>query len=157
MKIQVRLFFTGCLFLLQATVLGQNVKLEIGDFARELDGKNYSTFQFVNSSYSRSRATIVFITSKPILLELTQSIPKLFKVKQEYTDVWVLGIADFDPQKIGVTDQKIITTFFQKIIKYRNDNDLPAYSMERLEEARYIINSKEEICKYIACRSRQPN
>jgi hypothetical protein len=141
-----------CLIFHAGISLGQNVKLEIADYSRKIDGKEYATFQFVRASYSFSRATLVFITSRPLFLELTQQVPQLFNIKQEYTDVWILGITDFDPKSVTSIDDKIISNFLQKIIKYRNDNDLPPYSLQQLEDNKIFISNKEDICKSISCR-----
>ncbi len=144
-----------CIIVFQATLCySQNVKIEIGDFAKKIDGKGYATYQFVNSSYSASRPTLVFITSQAVLLQLTTQIPNLFRIKQEFTDVWVLGIKDFNQTSISSTDQKIIDSFLLKIVKYRNDNDLAPFTFQRLNESKIFINSKDEICKFISCRKR---
>lgn len=135
--------------------LGQNIKLEIADYSKKIEGKEYATYQFVRSSYSYSRATLVIITSRSVFLEISNKIPNIFNNKQEYTDVWVLGISGFDSSIISDTDKKIIATFFQKIIKYRADNDLPPYSFQRLEENRIIIKNQKDLCRYISCGNRQ--
>jgi len=132
--------------------LGQNVKIEIADYHKVLDGKVYSTYQFANASYSYSRASVVFITSKSILLELSQKIPKLYMMKQEYTDVWILGIDNFDKNKISETDKNIIDLFFGSIIKYRNDNNLPPYTKESLQESLIFLGGTKELCNYIWCK-----
>lgn len=134
--------------------LGQNIKLEIADYSRKVEGKEYATYQFVRSSYSWSRATVVFITNRNVFLELTRKIPELYNIKQEYTDVWVLGITDFDQNHISEVEKTIISNFLHKIIKYRGDNDLPEYTFQRLEENKIFISMKEEICKFISCRNR---
>ena len=130
---------------------GQNVKIEIADYSKKLDGKEYSTYQFVNSSYSRSRATLVLITNKEIFLELSSKLPNIFKAKQEYTDVWVLGISNFDQKNITDIDKKIIQKFLEQIIKYRADNELPEYTLERLEADKLFIENKKEICQNLSC------
>jgi hypothetical protein len=119
-----------------------------------IEGKEYATYQFAHSSYSSSRATLVFITSKAILLELTSKVPDLFNIKQEYTDIWILGIKDLDKNIISEVDNKIISTFFQKIVKYRSDNDLPPYTLQRLENDKIFLATRDDICKFISCRKR---
>lgn len=131
--------------------IGQNVKIEIVDYNKVLEGKIYSTYQFANASYSYSRASIFFITSKSNLIELSQKIPKLYVMKQEYTDVWILGIDNFDKNKIAETEKNIIDLFFNSIIKYRSDNNLPPYTKERLQESLIFLKGTKELCKYIRC------
>jgi len=131
--------------------MGQNVKLEIADYHKVMDGKVYASYQFAKASYSHSRATIVFITSKSILSELSQKIPKYYGMKQEYTDVWILGIDEFNKNNISAIDKAIMDTFFTSIIKYRNDNGLPPYTKERLQESKIFLVDTKELCKYIRC------
>ncbi len=141
-----------CLIFHAGISFGQNIKIEIADYSRKIDGKEYATFQFVRASYSYSRATLVFITSRPLFLELTKQVPQLFNIKQEHTDVWILGITDLDLKNVTIIDDKIISSFLQKIIKYRKDNDLPPYSLQQLENNKIFISNKEDICKSISCR-----
>ena len=142
-----------CIYLLLqfGISFGQNVKIEIADYSRKLDGKEYSTYQFVSSSYSYSRPTLVLITNKEIFLDLSTKLPLLHQTKQEYTDVWVLGISNFDKKNISETDKKIIQKFLEQIIKYRADNNLPEYTLERLEADKLFIENKKEICQNLNC------
>ncbi|SDX91754.1 hypothetical protein SAMN05444338_11841 [Flavobacterium degerlachei] len=41
--------------------------------------------------------------------------------------------------------------FFQQIIKYRAENNLPPDTLERLETDKIIIENKNEICMYLMC------
>lgn len=145
------------LFLLFQTVVnfGQNVNIEIADYQRKIDDKVYSTYQFVKSSYSYSRSTIVFLTNKTTLFELSAELKNRLTPKQEYTDFWFLGIENFDSKKITETDQKIINLFLQNIIKYRKDNNLPDYIFERLNADKIYIERNDEICKYIICNKKK--
>jgi hypothetical protein len=145
-----KLIFLPILFAFTLCI-GQNVKLEIGDYHKVLGGKEYSTYQFANASYSHSRASVVFVTSKSILYELSQKIPKLYIMKQEYTDVWILGIDKFDKNNVSELDKNIIDLFFASIIKYRSDNDLPPYTREKLQESKIFLEGTKELCKYIRC------
>jgi len=58
-------------------------------------------------------------------MKLYHEIPPLYKAKQEYTDVYLLGIENFDLNNLTETDKKILDAFYDSIIKYRNDNGLP--------------------------------
>lgn len=148
-----KIIFTYLLFHV-GICIGQNVKIEIADYSKKLEGKEYSTFQFVSSSYSYSRATLVLITNKEIFLELSTKLPIIFKSKQEYTDVWVLGISNFDQKSISEIDKKIIQKFLEQIIKYRADNNLPEYTLERLEANKLFIENKKEICLNLSCKNK---
>lgn len=142
------------LFLLVQPFLcfAQNVKIEISDLLKKTNGREYGTFQFAHSSYSESRPTIVFITNRPVYLKSIDRIPKIFDgKKQEYTDVWVLGITGFDKDHISDSDNKIIEQFYAQITKYRADNELPPYSIESLKGLSIIISREDELCKYVRC------
>ena len=125
---------------------GQNVSIEISDHYRELDGKAYATYQFVSSSYSALRPTLVFITNKDLSFELLHKLSTLYKAKQEYADVWILGITSFNQKNISEVDKKIIEKFYRQIIKYRADNSLPTYTIENLEANKVFIDNKVETC-----------
>ena len=107
-----KIIFAYLLF--QASIsFGQNVKLEISDYHRKIDDKVYATYQLVNASYSYSRATIVFLTNKATLFDLSGKLQNLVRPKQEYTDIWILGIENFDSKNVTETDKKIIDLFLQ--------------------------------------------
>jgi hypothetical protein len=149
-----KLIFLFLLF--QTTVnFGQNVNIEIVDYHRKIDDKVYSTYQLVKSSYSYSRSTIVFLTNKTTLFELSGELKNRLTPKQEYTDFWILGIENFDSKEITETDQKIIDLFLQNIIKYRKDNNLPQYTFEKLNADKIYIERSDEICKYIFCSKKK--
>jgi len=118
---------------------GQNVKIEIGDYYCKIDDKVYATYQLVNASYSYSRPTIVFLTNKATLFDLSEKLQNRITPKQEYTDIWILGIENFDSKNITETDKKITNVFLQSIVKYRTDNSLPEYTFERLNVDKIFI------------------
>lgn len=139
------------LYFTSYNILAQNIKLEIVDYYKKIDSAEYGTYQFAQASYSFSRATLIFITSKETFIKLTTKIPSLFNKKQEYTDVWVLGIKGFDSKISSKYDSVIIEKFIQDIIKYRNDNELPPYSKERIEKSKIILSKADDICNYLIC------
>jgi hypothetical protein len=148
-----KLIFIYLLF--QAGIsFGQNVKIEISDYHRKIDDKVYATYQLVNASYSYSRPTIVFLTNKATLFDLSGKLQNLLSPKQEYTDIWILGIENFDSKNVTETDKKIIDLFLQNIMKYRADNSLPEYTFERLNTDKIFIERSDEVCKYIICKSK---
>jgi hypothetical protein len=149
-----KLIFIYILF--QAGIsFGQNVKIEIGDYHRKIDDKVYATYQLVNASYSYSRATVLFLTNKATLFELSAKLQNRITPKQEYTDIWILGIENFDSKNITETDKKIINVFLQNIIKYRADNSLPEYTFERLNTDKIFIEKSDEVCKYLICNKKR--
>ena len=147
-----KLIFTYLLFQV-GIVFGQNVKIEISDYHRKIDDKVYATYQLVNASYSYSRPTIIFLTNKETLFELSGKLQNRFNAKQEYTDVWVLGIENFDSKNIIEIDKKIIDLFLQNIIKYRKDNNLPEYTFEKLNADKIFIERSDDVCKYLICKN----
>ena len=149
-----KLIFTYLLF--QAGIsFGQNVNIEIGDYPRKIDDKVFATYQLVNASYSYSRSTIVFLTNKATLFDLSGKLKNRLTPKQEYTDIWILGIENFDSKNITETDNKIINLFLQNIIKYRADNSLPEYTFERLNADKIFIERSDEVCKYLICNNKK--
>jgi hypothetical protein len=105
--------------------------------------------------YSRSRATLPIITSRKTLLELSIFFPQLRGVYKEYTDFWILGIEDLDNKVLSGADKKIIELFYQTIIKYRVDSNLPAIPKDQLSDLTTFISAKSEICKYVTCRGKK--
>ncbi len=132
----------------------QNVKLEISNYHLKSDEKTYFTYQYANASYSGSRPTVVFVTNKDLLIKISSKLNDFYTVKQEYTDVWILGIEDFDGKNISESDKKIIDNFFQGIIKYRFDNSLPPFTKEQLNDNKIVVTNFDDICRYIFCRKR---
>lgn len=133
----------------------QNIKCEIIDYSKTLDGTEYSTCQYVNSSYSHSRPSILLIIDKKTFMEIYHKIPKLFLSKQEYTDIWILGIKDFNQANSSLdSNKKIINFFIEKILKYRYDNDLPIYEKSQLYSNAIYLNKSDELCNYLACKDR---
>ena len=144
--------FLPYLLILSATCTAQNVNIEIADLNKTLNDKQYATYQLVNASYSASRPTITIITTKQILISLAKSLKTQLKSKQEFTDIWILGIADFHKNEITESDKTIIQLFFNKINKYRIDNELVPYSMKVLDDNKIIIDKSDRICDYLNCK-----
>jgi hypothetical protein len=97
-----------------------------------LENKKFSNFQFADANYSGTRSILPIVTTKEIFLAFENSIPNLRGTKREYTDIWVLGINDFNVQSKSDLDNKINDEFYKQIEKYRYDNDLPPYSKNNL-------------------------
>jgi len=135
-----------------ANCFSQNIKCETIDYAKKIENKEYSTYQYVNASYSSSRPLLVIITDEENFKEIHLKIPSLFKFKQEYTDINLLGIKDFNVNNILIADDKIIHDFTQKIIKYRIDNDLPVYSENEIRAQIHYLEKPADICKFLICK-----
>ncbi|RTL10284.1 MAG: hypothetical protein EKK56_10235 [Flavobacteriaceae bacterium] len=144
--------FILILFNLQI-LFGQNVNIQISDYSLKHNGVEYSTYQFVNSSYSLSRPTLIILTNKDLFLNFSNELSNLYKSKQEYTDVWILGITNFNQNGITFQEKEVIKVFLKQIMKYRSDNNLPLYTLESLESEIVILKNKDEICKYLTCRN----
>lgn len=131
-------------------VFSQNVKCEITDYEKNIDNREYSTYQYVNSSYSYSRPLIILVTDKDTFMEVHQKIPMMFSYKQEYTDVYLLGIKNFNKDNIDVLDNKIIKIFIDDIVKYRINNNLPDSGSEYIvQQVNYLEN--KDLCKFLSC------
>lgn len=136
---------------LSTAIYSQNIKCEITDFVKSIDNKEYSTYQYINSSYSYSRPFIVLVTNQSVFFEVHQKIPKMFSSKQEYTDVYLLGINNFDKNNVNIHDEKIIKSFIDEIVKYRKYNNLPDSDYEyALSQINYLVD--KDICKFLICR-----
>ncbi|MDK2773341.1 MAG: hypothetical protein KYX68_14145 [Flavobacterium sp.] len=131
----------------------QNIKCEIIDYSKTLDGIEYSTYQYVNSSYSYSRPLMLLITDKKTFMEIYHKIPKLFLSKQEYTDIWILGIKDFNQVNSSLdSNKKIIDFFIERILKYRHNNGLPIYEKLQLYSNAIYLKNSDELCNYLVCK-----
>ena len=138
-------------FFLSTTIFSQNIKCEITDYVKNMDNREYSTYHYVNSSYSYSRALIIIVTSNNVFMDIHQKIPQMFLSKQEYTDVYLLGIKNFNKNNIDKLDEKIIKSFIDDIVKYRTNNNLPDNNFEYISsQVNYLEN--KDLCKFLICR-----
>ena len=144
--------FNMIFLLLSFKGISQNVKIEIVDYLKTIDGITYSTYQYANASYSYSRPLIIFIIDKGKFQKVYDNIPNIFRSKQEYTDVFILGIENFTRNNITQTDKKIIETFLDSIINYRNCNNLPIYTKELMYSELIYLDKLDNICKYLSCK-----
>ena len=141
---------------LSTIIFSQNIKCEITDYVKSIDNKEYSTYQYVNSSYSNSRPFIILVTSQDIFMKVHQKISMMFSSKQEYTDVYLLGINNFDKNNVNTHDDKIIKSFIDEIIKYRKYNNLPDSDYEyAFSQINYLVN--KDLCKFLICRKSKKN
>ncbi|WP_333808548.1 hypothetical protein [Flavobacterium sp.] len=148
-----KIIFLLILFKVQI-FFGQNVNIQISNFSLKHNEVEYSTFQFVNSSYSISRPTLVVLTNNDLFLKFSNELSSLYKFKQEYTDIWILGITNLSPNELTFQEKEVIDLFLKEIIKYRSDNNLSHYTLESLESEKIILRNKDEICKYLICKNK---
>lgn len=132
----------------------QNVKIEIVDYSKNIEGIEYSTYQYANASYSYSRPPIIFITDKVNFMKIYQKIPTLYLIKQEYTDVFILGINEFNNKKITEINKKIINEFLENIVKFRVCFNLPVYNKDEMYNTLNYIDKQDNLCNYLSCRNK---
>ena len=84
------------------------------------------------------------------MFDLSAQLPNLYKSKQEYTDVCILGLTNFNQKDISEINKKIINLFLNQIVKYRTDNNLPEINFQNLSDNKYFIEKKAEICHYFS-------
>ncbi len=148
MKKLIILFFSivyiGC--------FSQNVKCEMTDYVKKLDDKEYSTYNYVNASYSYSRPLLILVTDTEVFMKIHTKIPSLFSVKQEYTDINLLGIKGFNKDHISEIDNKIISIFIQNILRYRTNNNLPLLSEDEIQSQIKYLEKEKDICNVLICK-----
>jgi len=150
-----KIIITRIFFLLFfQNVFSQNVKIEIVDFLKSMEGVEYSTYQYANASYSHSRPPLIFITDKNNFMDIYTKIPDFFLTKQEYTDVFILGINKFNKKNLTEIDKKIIDDFLENIMKFRQCFNLPIYNKELMYTSLNYIEKEDNLCKYLSCRNR---
>ncbi len=140
------------LSIMSINCFSQNINCETTDYVKKLEEKEYSTYNYINASYSYSRPLLIVITDNKTFMKIRPKIPILFSIKQEYTDVNLLGIKNFNKNLISETDKKIIDIFIQNIVKYRTDNNLPLYTEEEIHHFIRYIEKENDICKVLVCK-----
>lgn len=138
--------------LISFAAIAQNIKIEIVDYLKTIEGTKYSTYQYANASYSYSRPLIVFITDKDQFIKVCGDVPVIFRTKQEYTDIFILGIENFTLENITKINKKIIDLFLESIIKYRGCNNLPIYTKEKMYSELIYLDKQKNFCKYLSCK-----
>ena len=143
------------LFFSALNLYSQNVHIEIDGKLSESEGYKYYIYQFANASYSATRATIIFVSNADFFKKTRLGIPELYNAKQEFTDIWYLGIEDFDSNKITEKDKKIIDLLYDDIIQYRDCNNLYEYEKEQLQGLTFFLYEDNDMCKYLSCNTRE--
>ncbi|MDP5201338.1 hypothetical protein [Flavobacterium sp. DG2-3] len=151
-KIIIALFI-----LLHNFVSSQIIKAEETYYSVTNEEKKYSTYHYVQSDYS-SRPFQIFITNNQNFERVKTLISKIFskKPKQDFTDIYVLGIYNFDKNQVCEIDRKIIDAYVDKINKYR-----AFYNLSVIEDRDFIaknmihfVSSEEDLCSYMICETK---
>jgi hypothetical protein len=130
----------------------QNIYVKISDYARNIDGKNYATFKYVNSSYSSGRPFVTMVLEKSLIVEYENKISKAFNHKQEYTDVYLIGIENFNYNSISDIDKKIIAISLEDIIEFRKYFGLPIEEdAKNISSSIIFIKNERDFCKVFGC------
>lgn len=132
----------------------QNVNVKISDYAKNIDGKNYSTFKYVNSSYSSGRAFVTIVLNRSLFNQYEDNISKVYKRKQEYTDVYLIGIENFNYDNISDIDKKIIATAIADILEFRKYFGLPIEGKAEYINSQIIYpKNKKDFCAIFRCEN----
>ncbi len=130
----------------------QNIYVKISDYARNIDGKNYATFKYVNSSYSSERPFVTMVLEKSLIVKYENKISKAFNHKQEYTDVYLIGIENFNYNSISDIDKKIIAISLEDIIEFRKYFGLPIKEdAKNISSSIIFIKNERDFCKVFGC------
>ena len=140
-------------FIAISNLYSQHVKMEITDYNKKMGEKTYSSYHFVQASYSYSRAYILLITNDSIFDKLHVKIPSYYNAKQEYTDVYMLGIKDLDFDNPSKEDRDIINTFYDAITVYRNNNNLIYFDKRYFDSNTYFLRQETDIKRYLMIKS----
>ncbi|AWG20890.1 hypothetical protein FFWV33_04705 [Flavobacterium faecale] len=132
----------------------QNVYVKISDYNKKVDGKNYATFKFVNSSYSSGRPFVTMVVNKNLIVEYENKISKAYHHKQEYTDVYLIGIENFNYSNISDIDKKIIAISLDDIIEFRKYFGLPIEEdTKHISSSIIYIKNEMDFCKVFGCEN----
>ncbi|AXB55314.1 hypothetical protein HYN86_01305 [Flavobacterium fluviale] len=116
--------------------------------------KNYSTYHFVKSEYS-IRSFQIFVVNMINFEKIKSSIPKTFsrRPKQDFTDIYVLGIENFDKTQLMENEKKIIENYIIEINKYRAFYNLSVIEDREFIEKNFLhyIDNEKDLCLYMLC------
>ncbi len=146
---KMRFFYLIISLLTIGISYSQNVKMEITEYHKKMGEKRYSSYHFVQASYSYSRAYILLITNDSIFEKLHLQIPSFYRAKQEYTDVYMLGIKDLDFDNPSKEGSDIINTFYDTITSYRKNNNLLYFDKKYFESNTHFLKYEADIKRYL--------
>lgn len=132
----------------------QRVKCEETNYLDYHD-REFSSYHYIESDNSM-RSLQVFIVNNKAFEKISLKIPEIFRnrPKQDFTDIYVLGISGFDKNTISQTEKEIIENFILDIKKYREFNKLSPIDNDEFTYkniVRYIQNI-DELCLYMICK-----
>ena len=134
------------------TVLGfsQHVKMEVLEYPKYFSEVKYATYHFVQSSYSSSRPYTLIILSVDDFLNIYPKIKIEYEKKQGFTDVYLLGIANLNPDNLTDNDKQIIENFHKQINKYRECNHLEHLNETYFESHKHFYKNEKGLGKFLS-------
>ncbi len=130
----------------------QNINIKISEYDKKLDSTSYSQFLFVNASYSSSRPLLFIVVNKKLFPIMEKKVQSVFKFKQEYTDIVVLGIDNNNLSQLKDIDNKIISNTIEYIFEFRNFFRLPLILKEDIYKSIFFVSQEEDLCKELFCK-----
>jgi len=150
----MRAIFIFSTFILVINCYSQNIISEISGI-NKIGDRLYSSYHYANSSYSYSRPLLLLITNRNNFNEIQNKIPLIYAShpKQNYTDIYLLGLENVNNRNISIADSIIIDTFLESILQYRACNNLPKYSTEKILSQSEFIEQESDLCRALLCRT----
>lgn len=144
------------LFLIISTVcFSQIIKSEEIEYSQDYKNKTYSTYHYVDAEYSM-RSLQIFIVENKVFEKIRLKIPRIIKKspEQDFSDFYILGISDFNKNKISEIDKEIISKFIDSIKKYREFYSLSPIDNDEFTNKNIIryINNEEDLCLFMICK-----
>lgn len=130
----------------------QNINIKISEYDKKLDSTSYSQFLFVNASYSSSRPLLFIVVNKKLFPIMEKKVQSVFKFKQEYTDIVVLGLDNNNLSQLKDIDNKIISNTIEYIVEFRNFFRLPEILKEDIYKSIFFVSQEEDLCKELFCK-----
>lgn len=134
------------------TVLGfsQHVKMEVLEYPKYFSEVKYATYHFVQSSYSSSRPYTLIILSVDDFLNIYPKIKIEYEKKQGFTDVYLLGIENLNPDNLTNKDKQIIENFHKEINRYRECNHLEHLNESYFESHKHFYKNEKGLGKFLS-------
>lgn len=128
----------------------QNVKMEVLEYPKYFSEAKYGTYHFVQSSYSSSRPYTLIILSVDDFLNIYPKIKIEYEKKQGFTDVYLLGIANLNPDNLTNNDKQIIENLRKEINRYRECNNLEYLNEAYFESHKHFYKNERGLGKFLS-------
>lgn len=125
----------------------QNISVKIVNYNQKLENHSYATYIYVNSSYSLSRPFIILVVEKNLFVKYENKILDVFKKKQEYTDVYLIGIEKIDFNNLKEIDKTILASSLDDFKKFRAYFKLPKEDDEIFNSSIVYLKSDSDFRK----------